>query len=250
MLQFFRGFLILILGFLPFYHALSHYCARIHLTQDDGILSFDQAGYFWMTINNGKAFYHYDINFDDIKQCNLIENPTLSYHIHEKGTVDVTKFPQRSCANTGGHYDPHLACGESSSGHNSYCLALNRTNSQGYKYNCYQSISMKRYLNPSGYCEIGDLAGKFGTINLETNNRAQSQSKLKDVIAPYLNDYKASSLTSTSTWASIVLHCTSTDGSSSVRIACGDFQIACGIKRKHRRLQPSSNNDDDCPYSC
>ena len=135
------------------------------------------------------------------------------YHIHTSWTNTTTSSSAGSdycgAANTGGHYDPNLACGYSSSS----CLALNRSSAARYDCN-HENYDAGEY----ALCQIGDLSGKFGTI-YGSNSIFTQSSVLYDVQPPYVSNYLQSNKLSTM-WSSIVFHC-----ADNARLVCAKFEL-------------------------
>ena len=135
------------------------------------------------------------------------------YHIHTSWTNTSTSSSAGSdycgAANTGGHYDPNLACGYSSSS----CLALNRSSAAMYECN-HDNYDAGLY----ALCQIGDLSGKFGTI-YGSNSLFTQSSVLYDVQPPYVSNYLQSNKLS-SMWSSIVFHC-----ADNARLVCAKFEL-------------------------
>ena len=138
-------------------------------------------------------------------------------------------------AATGNHYDPFLACGPNTEETTS-CSALGRTSTStpSYTYPCSSTdFSSGQY----GYCEVGDISGKFGTLfssDASFNNYYADNTDPVPALIPAYDD--AGELSQQ--WVSLVVHC----GSS--RILCAKFlpiddDAACGT------YDQSSDDDDD-----
>jgi len=119
----------------------------------------------------------------------------LSYHIHQKweGNNGTEAYGANDCGptNTGGHYDPFLACGGASEyAGTDYCGCGT--------YTCNTS-----YANTYG-CEVGDLSGAYGKVPSQEGD--WNMTYAMNVLPPV-----GQSL-------SVVLHCGST------RVACAQLQ--------------------------
>lgn len=121
-----------------------------------------------------------------------------------------------------GHYDPGLACSDSSHYAETDCVDLNRTSSQGYTYEC---TTANYQAGLYSLCEKGDLSSKFGVAyptfndsNYFVSPTSFFTSTLIDYDAPYPGNWKNSDQ-NTGPWASIVIHCNE-DGS---RLICAEL---------------------------
>jgi len=205
--------------FVQGYHDQTAYCAAFSPKTSK------TNGWFTMQIDEtaGMAYYNFNIDVANLGLSSLCKFPTasqsLKYHIHAFWANNTaTSTFGSNCGSCGGHYDPNLACGPSSQYQKAptakVCSKIYRASSYGYKYSC--NATTFGYQNPSGgyydSCEIGDLSGKFGNVNV-TNN-VISKSYLADPLPPMVSDYmKASGATNyTMPFASVVFHCN--DGSS------------------------------------
>ena len=108
------------------------------------------------------------------------------------GTATSGNLATCTAANTGGHYDPGLACGKNSQFQSSpaLCGLISRTASSNppYTYSC----------NPTNYfagmfadCEVGDISGKFGSIKPDSSgiSAVLGTSLYTDPVAPFALDY-------------------------------------------------------------
>lgn len=120
-----------------------------------------------------------------------------------------------SCAYTGGHYDPFLACGGSSEDKGSHCVELNRTASQSYNYACNSADYSTGHV---AICEVGDLSGKFGPMMPSLANNMVFVGKHIDTMPPTPANYYNEDAVSKK-WASLVLHCPADNS----RILCAQF---------------------------
>jgi hypothetical protein len=224
-----------------------NFCAKVYIGQNNSMAG-NSSGYFWMSLFEGTGLYHFDVNLNSVRNCDFSMYPNVAYHIHTNLVNDSTKTPARSCSNAGYHYDPNLACGKDSAARETYCPALNRTHDQGYNYTCSSGLQVSTYLLPNGQCEVGDLSGKFGKIVFGADRVARSVANLTDALPPYVMNFRLPTPNFSAPWVSIVFHCGDPDAT---KIACGDFEVACGIKSygsRHRRML--RDFPENCPYSC
>lgn len=191
----------------------SNYCAQI-----DGSESNGAKGYFAMQINSGKALYSYKLDLTDLMlqdhSCNLSSG--MYYHIHSYWTnTNNSAAGAELCgaSNTGGHYDPNLACGYTSEA----CALLNRTSASSYKCNKEDYMAGKYQ-----FCQIGDLSGKFGMATPTSSGLVFEELMLVDYRPPYLSNYLQDDSIS-SMWSSVVFHC-----SDNTRLVCAKFQMVSG----------------------
>ena len=175
------------------------------------------SGFFRMNILNGSASYNFQIdlsNFDT--SCDISQG--LKYHIHsywKNNASDSAANEQCGKIYTGGHFDPYLACSSSSQDAMTLCKSLNRTASQGYQYNCSNEVFHQGYY---GYCEVGDLSGKFGLAPRSSAKIFSSDSKEIDFLPPFDNNFNTN-LAIFKPWTSIVFHCPQNDA----RLICAKF---------------------------
>ena len=216
------------------------FCTNIYVASQNNTVSKKSVGYFWMMVDNGTAEYSYNIDLSSVINCNLTLYPSVGYHIH---TSTLSGSSMHSCANTGSHYDPNLACSESSEFHGSLCKALNRTTVNGYQYRCRTVPPRDKYVSPTGTCEVGDLSGKFGKTAVGMRRIIRTHSNLIDVLPPYQYNFRTETPLISAGWSSVVFHCGNPSGT---RIACGDFRVVCGIRMEtetERTAKP-------CPQWC
>jgi hypothetical protein len=170
-------------------------------------------GYFETKYSSGQAVYKYEIDLSKfVTSCDLSQG--LSYHFHTYWTDAKFGASTTTCADTGGHYDPFLACGPSSEDKASLCPLLNRTSTSGYTYGCSPSTYSSGH---HSLCEVGDLSGKFGKMMPDDPVKpAMFTGTHIDPMPPLIANYESGDMISKQ-WASLVIHCP-VDNS---RILCG-----------------------------
>jgi hypothetical protein len=231
-------------GLLGVYSLGRRFCAKVQVVKGKTVAE-QSSGYFYMGLGGGIGIYDFAVDLSNVTNCDFKQFPRVKYHIHTFAINDTDQPPKVvSCGDAGGHYDPNLACGESSEAHDKFCPALNRTAAQGYTYRCLSGVPVSKYNNPSGLCEVGDLSGKFGLATVNEDNVARPISNLTDFLPPYASNFRQSTPNITQQWANIVFHC---DDPAQTRIACGDFGLICGIRRSS---QAPSTEPVVCPRSC
>lgn len=193
-------------------------------------------GYFAMTIDEQTGLSYYDFKVDltqypNPSKCNL--NNKLKYHIHSywTNTTSTNTYVISTCGATGGHFDPYLACSQSSQYQTSpatypgpLCPLLNRV-APNYTYPC--SATNFNGGNLQG-CEVGDLSGKFGLISNTSYGIYESSSisgpvlidPLGPAIMDYGNDLPQTVTSYTNMWNSIVFHC---NDATNTRLFCAQF---------------------------
>ena len=194
------------------YPSSTSYCASF-TTISSGV-----EGYFAMTIDESSGLSYYDFKVDlsqysNPNSCDLSQG--LKYHIHSywTNTTSSNSYGTASCGTTGGHFDPYLACSQSSQYQNTpmtypgpLCPLINRV-TPNYTYPC--SSTSFAGGNLQG-CEVGDLSGKFGIVT-STTPVYSSSSVYIDPLGPAIMDYgygQAQTVTEyTNMWNSIVFHC-------------------------------------------
>lgn len=177
------------------------------------------SGYFDLDISEGSAVYDWYFDVTDLESdCSVEEGLMMHVHSDWEGFATDQTSSAAACGGAGGHYDPTLACASASS--MSYeCGLLNRTSSDGYAYAC----------NPTDFsaglqyqCEVGDIAGKLGTLfpDSGTDNRIYSGS-LVDPFPPSAVNFGGVDAADgiATAWQSLVLHCPS----SGARLLCAQF---------------------------
>lgn len=208
------------------------YCATL-----DPSLSSEATGFISLNIDTssgqGKYFVQLDLANVDMStlnsQCDLTQG--LSYHVHsywENFASDVTSASGGSAcggANTGGHYDPNLAC----SGASQNLTACNRLSRYGSIYDC-------QFTTKPWTCEVGDLSGRFGKLQGDDNLMFTSSTFLTDNYPPYPQDYLVNDLPFWTSWASVVFHCSNGD-----RLLCAKFESTPSPSC----IFPSSSGEDD-----
>jgi len=214
------------------YPAQRKFCAVLDPSASSGA-----SGYFGMVIDSvtGTATYGYNIDFSKFTApaAPVDLSGGLPWHIHTywKNMAGQNSGNIDTCisANTGGHYDPNLACGPASETAATLCSTLSRTAPLGYTYSCASAAFQGGHF---GLCEVGDLSGKFGTIAYPPPNNVATRtgsSIYTDPTAAYAKDYLVANAGHTPTptpnglnitlpWSSIVWH-----ASSSQRILCAVF---------------------------
>ena len=96
--------------------------------------------------------------------------PDLGYHLHNKwvqGLGSKYEDTEGGCAlvHTGGHYDPYFGCGGASAQPAPTCAVVHGL---GYQYNCSYADSCY------STCEVGDLSGKYGNLDVDYYGGAHS----------------------------------------------------------------------------
>jgi hypothetical protein len=130
--------------------------------------------------------------------------------------TDSSSSSTTTCSDTGGHYDPYLACSGSSQDHADKCAKIGRTADQGYTYTCNPEVYKSGHFSA---CEVGDLSGKFGRL-MPTNGTLVFQAEHIDLgISPAEVNYMSADATSNQ-WASVVIHCPA----DSSRLMCSYFR--------------------------
>jgi hypothetical protein len=102
-------------------------------------------GYYALDIQDSVGHY-FDVSvsrsaFSSV--CQFSSSVGLTYHIHQSWTSSSSSLSGSSncgASNTGGHYDPYIACSSASQYVASYCTDINRTLSQGYSYPCNSTV--------------------------------------------------------------------------------------------------------------
>ena len=192
----------------------SNYCAEI-----DSQETYGAKGYFAMQISSGRATYSYRVDLTKFSMQNQICDLSqgMYYHIHSywvNSNNSAAGATLCGASNTGGHYDPNLACGYSSAS----CELLNRTSPSSYKCN------HEDYMNGKyQFCQIGDLSGKFGKAMPTSSDLVFQESLLIDYRPPYISNYLQDDSIS-SMWSSIVFHC-----SDNTRLLCAKFKVVSGV---------------------
>lgn len=185
--------------------ASTKYCAR-----------FDQAnsaasGYFGIEIFNNTAFYSFALDLSKLttpSQCDL--DLGLNYYITTSWSPSSNKFSSNTCDITtvGGHYDPNLSCSPDSVNAVStpdICASINRTEGL-FRYTCNQKVmNHKNY----GFCEVGDLSGKFGMTYPTYGGSAKflQDDLLVDFHPPYDAYYGTKKVGYVNPWISITFGC-------------------------------------------
>jgi hypothetical protein len=138
---------------------------------------------------------------------------TLTYHLHAGWPLDEA-YSTDQCGLTGGHYDPFFGCGPASGqqGEDGNCEALDR---EGSNYMCPGAYDEQEY----DKCEVGDLAGKYGGLTINKNDKVRKSVKDDPFPAMYYHYYDgdASAIdTDPFQFASIVFH-----RAGGARVLCG-----------------------------
>lgn len=178
------------------------------------------SGIFDMTLQNGEiGYYKWNINLNQFSipqklidgGCNAdyIAKKGLKYHIHTSwdDSSPTLSSVYTGCNQCAGHYDPFLACSERSISHGTLCSSLRRTLTLGYTYNCNSTVYTAGHL---AKCEVGDLSGKFGLMQIVNPTNLQNLTFIGSVYGDYnppiaTNYLKSDALSSA--WTSLVLHC-------------------------------------------
>ena len=228
-----RPLVVFLLGLLQAEFIMSQqWCAELdpaHASQATGFISLNIDA----TTGQGQYFIELDLSNVDMStlnpSCDLTKG--LSYHVHsywDNFASGVTSASGSDCvgANTGGHYDPTLAC----SGASQNLTACNRLSRFGSVYDC-------QYLTKPYTCEVGDLSGKFGSLPYNENLLFTSSTFLIDNYPPYPEAYLVNDLPFWTMWASVVFHC-----SNGNRLLCAKFQTTESTSCK---FPSTTSNDDD-----
>jgi hypothetical protein len=236
------------------YPSPQKYCGTFDSGDASGI-----KGVFGMKIDSqtGTGTYGWSLDLNGYTQATSegydINSP-LKWHIHTYWTdTSKTSASLTGCgaSNTGGHYDPTLACGTASqyqsypTTNTTYCKALGRTADDGYVYPC--GTPSNYFDGEFSNCEVGDLSGKFGFIVPENGiGIAANEYVVVDPVPPYKDNYFNMGKEALSMpWASIVFHKQNGD-----RFFCAKFVLdntgntACdnaGV------FGPDPSGDGPCP---
>jgi hypothetical protein len=237
---------IVMLGLLLFSFFLSafgtKFCANIDSTTSGGA-----SGYFSAQFTPGSANYSYylDLTHFDTGTCDLTSGLSFHFHTYWKNS-SVSSSSNSFCGGsfTGGHFDPNLACGPSSQDAGNKCVDLGRTSTSTppYIYSCNTTNYQKgRY----AYCELGDIAGKFGRAFANTGTRIfEHLAPLEDFQPPYVANYKQGDALSYQ-WQSIVFHC----GQTNDRLVCAEFLMTDDDEECGTSTNSNSNDDNNDPWS-
>lgn len=177
-------------------------------------------GHFGLDISATSVTYSWDFDITGLSSpCGAAEG--LDVHVHSTWDGFEGASSATQCSGAGGHYDPTLACSPASS-MSAECVALSRTAPQGYSYAC----------NPTDFaaglqylCEVGDIAGKLGTLFPSGDDAMAYAGELVDPFPPSAINFGNGSNSGIATsWESIVLHCPS----SGDRLLCAAFKrVTC-----------------------
>lgn len=191
-----------------------HSCMATSVVDNDMLhfefIKEDGRTFVYLNVKSPEAFLHAVGG----EEC-WTPNARIPWHIHDR--VDFGEFAlgAESCGavQTGGHWDPTLACGPSTG--NSLCTSLGIPPSSVLGtsgiYQCNPSI-----YGPSAYaCEVGDLSGKYGELLLTTFGNGYLP------IALLVEDLHDTAPTCELAGKSIVLHC----GGSTVRALCAQLDV-------------------------
>ena len=187
-------------------------------------------GYFVMNVQpNGQVSY--EVNLQDL---DWVTADSLAWHLHSgkvgEGATDASQGAAIACgANyTAGHYDPWLKCGPAST-------APLCTDSQDNDMPCCFKKAADDYcaIENVGSCEIGDLSGLHGRLDVVDNAASIKTTGLcPECVLHYSPNSTAVDGTATyNTWASLVFHGTAEDPDT--RVLCADIELVA--KRRHRR---------------
>lgn len=142
-------------------------------------------------------------NFVSPNSCDL--SAGLAYHIHsnwDENDENSAFFGDCGSDQTGGHYDPFLACGPATS-NTAECTALGRTR------NDYMCDAAKYADGEYQLCEVGDLSGKFGKMMPESAADLTFKDEvILDHLGPLQANYDVTEEGIRKSWLSIVFHCT------------------------------------------
>jgi hypothetical protein len=164
----------------------------------------------------------YDVALKNLTFATVDE---LEWHLHSgkigSGPYAASNGSATACgANfTAGHYDPMLKCGSASTAP----LCGNSTNEPPccYKKPASDYCSIKNI----GSCEIGDLSGLYGKVNITSKSgELHAKGLCPDCIKHYMP--KASAVDKTAvynTWASVVFH--GSNVSAGDRVLCADVKL-------------------------
>lgn len=199
-----------------------YYYATLYVQQEDRLESF-ASGQFVQNITSGRARYTFSANLTNVTTCDFNLYPQVSFHLHTGSIINPLNTSDRSCYYAGDHYDPNLACSESSEAHSTLCPALNRTLAQGYNYTCVGNQTAYSYTDPDGRCEVGDISGKLRLLEVPDTRFIQFIRPFFDVVPAYVLNFNASTPNITEGWRSFVVHC---GDPNKTRIACGEFRAA------------------------
>lgn len=196
-----------------------------------------------MAIEDGVAKYNFKLDlsqFTSFGSC-PIASVGLKYHIHAtwNNGSDSSSFGSSGCrsAITGGHYDPYIACSTASQYFTTECVDLGRVPASGYTYSCTPSL----YNNGNySFCEVGDLSGKFGSINDTGTSLVYESGTLTDYFPPLISNYKYD-MTNADMWSSIVFHC---GNAAAPRLLCADFSMTTTDACADAFSSFSSDSDD------
>lgn len=190
------------------------YCATIDATNSAGA-----SGFVALQVQNGVAKYSFSLdmnNFVNTTQCALSYG--LKYHIHSfwnSNTATSAANAQCGASFTGGHYDPNLACSQSSQSHTTLCPPINRT-APGYTYSCNTTNYQE---GQYALCEVGDISGKHGIVYPASSYNYQfSVTNFMDYQPPYTYNFLKQDRDSLM-WSSFVFHCGQNDN----RLVCAKF---------------------------
>lgn len=193
---------VFVIGLVTFADASTKYCAIFDKA------SSGASGYFGIEIFNNTAYYSYSLDLSNFQSTNCDLDVGLNYYLTTKWTASAGSSSTCDLNAVGGHYDPTLACSPESVHavrSPNVCALLNRT-SNSFRYTCNQKVmNHKSY----GFCEIGDLSGKFGMAFPTRGDSAKFEQDelLVDYHPPYDAYYGSKLVGYVNGWASVTFSC-------------------------------------------
>jgi hypothetical protein len=164
----------------------------------------------------------YDVSLQNLTFATVNE---LTWHLHSgkigSGPSNASNGSATACGPTytAGHYDPWLKCGAASTGP----LCTNSTDEPP----CCLVKPATDYCAVSniGSCEVGDLSGLHGKINItDKSGKLHAKGLCPDCVKDYHPKASATDGTAVyNTWASVVFH--GSNVSAGERILCADVKI-------------------------
>ena len=166
---------------------------------------------------------NYEVNLQNL---DWVTADSLAWHLHSgkvgEGASDASQGPALACGpdQTAGHYDPWLKCGPASTA--PLCDDVSDDSTPC----CFKKPSDDYCANQNiGTCEVGDLSGLFGKLDVVNN---QGSVKATGLCPDCVSDYSPKSTAvdgtaSYNTWASLVFH--GTKDNPETRILCADIKL-------------------------
>lgn len=140
---------------------------------------FGKYGKFRLKTSNDDSKMGMKINLANMDEFEGVD--AVAFHLHTKWTHADKAYATGGelCGGgaTGGHYDPFLACGPASAAAlpnpdtSSLCYAI--YGNYRDQYSCSGAYEAGEYAK----CEVGDLTGKYGTVEVESNGKAKAKFK-------------------------------------------------------------------------